>query len=82
MKTPNDQSSFVRVFSTFAQTDIINAKMALENAEIEYYTKNETFASLYPGADGLATVDFMVDEKDAEEARTALKDLIEGNRRP
>ncbi len=78
MKTRNIPTDYVRVYYTFAPTDIINAKMILEHEGIEFYTRNEDFAALYPGADGMATVDFLVNKVDEERARRALKDLIEG----
>ncbi len=78
MKTKNISSDYVRVYYTFVPSDIINAKMILDKEGIEYFTRNEHFASLYPGADGMATVDFLVKESDEKTAREALRDLIEG----
>ncbi len=80
MKTSNVPPDYVRVYYTFVPTNIINAKMILEKEEIEYFTRNENFASLYPGADGMATVDFLVNKADETRARSALKELIEGKR--
>lgn len=78
MKTQNISPDYVRVYYTFVPTEIINAKMILEHDGIEYLTRNENFAALYPGADGMATVDFLVKKADEERAKGALKDLIEG----
>ena len=74
-----DQSSnYVRVYYTFSPADIINAKMILDKEGIDYITRNEDFAALYPGADGMATVDFWVNKTDEAKAKEALKDLIKG----
>ena len=71
---------YVRVYYTFILSNIINAKMILGNEGIEYITRNEDFAALYPGVDGMATVDFFVKKADEERAKEALRDLIEGKR--
>ncbi|HUI31828.1 MAG TPA: DUF2007 domain-containing protein [Candidatus Acidoferrales bacterium] len=73
-------SDYVRVYYTFVPSEIINAKMILDKEGIEYITSNENFAALYPGADGMATVDFLVKEKDEERAKEVLRDLIQGKR--
>lgn len=78
MKRKNIPTDYVRVYYTFAPANIINAKMILQHEGIEYYTRNEDFAALYPGADGMATVDFLVNRADEARAKKALKDLIEG----
>jgi len=80
MKTRNVPPDYVRVYSTFVPTNIINAKMILGKEDIEYITRNENFASLYPGADGMATVDFLVKKSDEDKAKLALRELIEGIR--
>lgn len=77
-KMENHISDYVRVYYTFSPANIINAKMILGKEGIEYITRNEHFASLYPGADGMATVDFLVNKVDEKRAKDALKDLIEG----
>ncbi len=69
----------MKVFSSYIQSDIIGAKMALENEEIGYFTQNENFASLYPSP-GVGNVDFFVDEVDAQKARKALSSLIRGSK--
>ena len=69
---------YVRVYYTFVPTNIINAKMILESQEIQYITRNEDFAALYPGVDGMSTVDFLVKKTDEERAKNVLKELIEG----
>jgi len=78
MKTRNVPPDYVRVFSTFVPTEIINAKMILEKEGIQYFTRNEKFASLYPGADGRASVDFLIKKTEEPRAKEVLKDLIEG----
>jgi len=78
MKTRNVPPDYVRVYSTFVPSEIINAKMILDKVGIRYFTRNENFASLYPGADGMASVDFLVNKTDEQRAKEALKDLIEG----
>ncbi len=80
MKGQNIPSDYVRVYYTFIPTEIINAKMILEREGIEYFTRNENFAALYPGADGMATVDFLVQKADEARAKEILRDLIKGSR--
>jgi hypothetical protein len=75
--TGNRHSPPVKVFSSFIQADVITAKMILQQEEIEYFTKNESVASVYP-IPGLGNVDFFVDENDAKKAREVLAPLIEG----
>jgi hypothetical protein len=76
----NQNADYVRVYYTFVPSGIINAKMILEKEGIEYITRNEDFAALYPGADGMATVEFWVNEADGERAKVALQELINGKR--
>jgi Putative prokaryotic signal transducing protein len=78
MKAESTSSDYVRVYYTFVPANIINAKMILGREGIEYMTRNEDFAALYPGADGMATVDFLVNKNDEKRAKAALKDLIDG----
>ncbi len=80
MKGRDASEDYVRVYFTFLPTAIINAKMILDKVGINYLTRNEDFAALYPGADGMATVEFWVPKKDEGLARQALHDLIEGSR--
>ncbi|MCL5267171.1 MAG: DUF2007 domain-containing protein [Bacteroidetes bacterium] len=74
----NKSGRSVKVYSSYIQSDIIGAKMTLENEEIGYFTQNENFAALYP-LPGLGSVDFFVDERDAQRARRALTSLIKGS---
>ena len=69
----------VKVFSSFIQADIITAKMILQQEEIEFFTRNENVASVYP-IPGLGNVDFFVDGNDVKRAREALAPLIEGEK--
>jgi len=78
----NIPPGFVRVYSTFVQSQIVVAKLALESEGIEFFTRGETWAGVYPGLDGMATVDFLVKKEDAAEATEALKSLIEGKSNP
>ncbi|MCL4510390.1 MAG: DUF2007 domain-containing protein [Bacteroidetes bacterium] len=68
----------IKVFSTYIQSEIIAAKMALEHEGIEFFTQNEDFASLYP-TPGVGDVDFFVYEADFKKARAALSLLIKGS---
>lgn len=68
----------VVVFSSFYPADILAAKMELEGADIRYQTANESFGGLYPGCDGMATIDLLVNRPDAQRARRLLAPLNEG----
>ncbi len=70
----------IKVYSTFNQQDLLFAKMALDREGIRYETQNENFSALYPGADGLATVDVLVNQSDVERAGEILKPIIEGKK--
>ncbi|MGC8594769.1 MAG: hypothetical protein ACP5US_01900 [Candidatus Kryptoniota bacterium] len=76
----NKYGDYVVVFKTYLQTSIINAKMNLEARGIKYITRNETFAGIYPNLDGMSTVEFFVRKEDEEDAKDALRDLIEGEK--
>lgn len=76
--TKGEYGDYVVVFRTYLQTNIINAKMNLESHGIKYFTRNETFAGIYPNLDGMSTVEFFVKKEDEEEAKEVLKDLING----
>lgn len=69
----------VKVYSSFIQSDIIAAKMILQEEEIEYFTQNENVASVYP-IPGIGNVDFFVNKGDVDKARQALAPLIEGDK--
>ena len=64
-------SQSVRVFSSYIQSDIVTPKMTLVHDRIEFHTKNETLARLYPIA-GAGDVDFFVDASEDENAGNAL----------
>ncbi len=68
----------VKVFSSFIQSDIITAKMILQQEEIEYFTRNEDVASIYP-IPGMGDVEFYVNQADAQKAREVLAPLIDGD---
>lgn len=72
-----DHSTPVRVYSSYIQSDVIAAKMILQEQKIEYFTQNEEVAAIYP-IPGLGSIDFFVNRKDFEKARTALAPLIKG----
>ncbi len=77
--TDDKHSPPVKVFSSFVQADIITAKMILQQEEIEYFTRNENVASVYP-IPGLGNVDFFVAGSDEKRARDVLAPLIEGEK--
>lgn len=80
MKRQSNTEDYIKVFFTFVPTAIINAKMILNKEGIECFTRNEDFAALYPGADGMATVEFWVSRNDEKSAKQALRELIEGSK--
>lgn len=80
MEQQNSKYIPTKVYSTFNQQDLLFAKMALDREGIPYETQNENFSALYPGADGLATVDILVNQTDVERAGEILKSFIEGKK--
>lgn len=78
MDSPVQTWDPVVIFSSFHLADIVAAKMELESAGIRFRASNESFSGLYPGCDGMATIDVMVDRSDADRARSLLKHLNEG----
>ena len=72
----NHEYKPIRVYSTFNQTELLIVKGVLDLEGIPYETKNEIFASLFPGANGLATIDILVDKTDAERAGEILGPFI------
>lgn len=80
MGQENPKSKLKKVYSTFHQTDLLLAKMALDREGIRYETTNENFAALYPGADGMATVVIFVEDTDMERARQTLGPFIKENK--
>ena len=80
MKEDKQNFKPVVVYSNFVQSQLLLAKMALDREGIRYETTNENIAALYPGADGMATIDLVVDESDMERAKEALKSAgLHGN---
>lgn len=75
-----DHSTPVKVYSSYIMSDVIAAKMILQEQKIEYFTQNEEVAAIYP-IPGLGNIDFFVDRKDVEKARAALAPLIEGDKK-
>lgn len=80
MEQQNSEYKPIKVYSVFNQQDLLLAKMALEREGILYETRNEQFAALYPGANGLATVDLFVNQSDFERAGEILKPFIQGKK--
>ena len=80
MVKSNHNYNPVKVYSTFVPSDLLLAKMVLEQEGIQYETRNENFAALYPMADGLGTVDILVDKADVERAGKILKPFIKGKK--
>lgn len=78
--TEQDHSPPVKVYSSYIQSDVIAAKMILEERGIEYFTQNEDVAAIYP-IPGMGNVDFFVNVKDVGKARAALAPLIQGDTR-
>lgn len=76
----NDHSTPVRVYSSYIQSDVIAAKMILEENQIEFFTQNEDVAAVYP-IPGMGDIDFFVDANDVEKARAVLAPLIEGEKK-
>ncbi|HQT90727.1 MAG TPA: DUF2007 domain-containing protein [Candidatus Kryptobacter bacterium] len=76
--TEHIPSNRVKVYSTFVQSDVIFAKMILQQEQIEYFTQNEDVAAVYP-IPGMGNVDFFVAESDFERARLVLEPLMKGN---
>ena len=67
---------FLKVFTTPRMGEIAIIRSILDSEKIPYYIKGENFAYLYGPADGLSSVDVMVRENYAEDAKELLKDFI------
>lgn len=67
---------FVKVYSSPKQGEIMLIKSLLECEKIPYYVKGENFSALYGPADGLSTMDIMVQEEYFEDAKELLKGFI------
>ncbi len=78
MMTQKDHSAPVKVYSSYIQSDVIAAKMILQENEIEYFTQNEEVAAIYP-IPGMGNIDFFVNRKDFDKARAVLAPLIQGD---
>lgn len=76
--TEQDHSTPVKIYSSYIQSDVIAAKMILEENTIEYFTQNEDVAAIYP-IPGMGNIDFFVNAKDVGKARAALAPLIKGS---
>lgn len=77
--TERDHSAPVKVYSSFIQSDVIAAKMILEENQIEFFTQNEDVAAIYP-IPGMGDIDFFVNVTDVEKARDVLAPLIKGEK--
>ena len=75
---PAKLSDPVRIYKTFRPSEVMMVKMQLEGEGIPFVTGNEYFGSLYPSADGMASVEILVDRSDVERARRALAPLLKG----
>lgn len=78
MAADKGHESPVKVYSSFIQSDIITAKMILEQEQIEFFTNNEEVAAVYP-IPGMGSVDFFVSQGDVAKAREVLEPLIKGS---
>lgn len=67
---------FVKVYSSPKQGEIALIKSLLDGEKIPYYVKGENFATLYGPADGLSTMDIMIQEEYFEDVKELLKDFI------
>lgn len=70
----------VQVLRTFRPAEVMLAKMELEGAGIPFATGNEYFGSLYPSADGMASVEILVERQDLDRARVVLEPLLKPGR--
>jgi hypothetical protein len=75
-KERHPEYRFLRVYTTPSIGEIAVIKSLLDGQKIPYYIKGENFGTLYGPADGLTSVDVMVREDFAEDARELLKDFI------
>lgn len=67
--------NFLRIFTTPNKAEASIIKSILESEKIPYYIKGENFGTVYGSADGLTSVDIMVREDYAEEAKILLKEF-------
>jgi len=67
---------FIKIFTTPNLGEIAIIKSLLDGEKIPYNIKGENFGTLYGPADGLSSVDVMVREDYAEDAKELLKDFI------
>lgn len=68
---------FLNIFTTPKAQDICIIRSILDSQKIPYFIKGENFGTLYGPADGLTSVDVMVREDYAEDAKELLKDIID-----
>jgi hypothetical protein len=66
----------IKIFTTPKIGEIAIIKSILDGEKIPYYIKGENFGTLYGPADGLTSVDVMVREDYAEDAKKLLNDFI------
>ena len=71
----------VRIYKTFRPPEVMMVKMLLEGEGIPFVAGNEYFGSLYPNADGMASVEILVERSDLELARRVLAPLLKGAER-
>ncbi|MBU1998760.1 MAG: DUF2007 domain-containing protein, partial [Candidatus Omnitrophica bacterium] len=67
---------FIKIYTTPKLAEISFIKSIFQNQDIPYYIKGENFGTLYGPAYGLSSMDIMVREDDAIEAKGLLKDFI------
>lgn len=67
---------FVNIYTTPMMGEITIIRSLLDGENIPFYIKGENFGTLYGPADGLSSVDVMVRQDFAEDARELLKDFI------
>ncbi|MFH1888923.1 MAG: DUF2007 domain-containing protein [Candidatus Omnitrophota bacterium] len=67
---------FVKVYSTPNQGEVALIKSLLDAQGISYYIKGENFGSLYGAANGLSSMDIMVNDDRLEESKELLKEFI------
>ena len=67
---------FQKIFTTPKIEEISIIKSILDSEKIPYYIRGENFGTLYGPADGLSSVDIMIREDYADDAKDLLKDFI------
>jgi len=67
---------FIKISTAPKMGDIAIIKSILDGEKIPYYIKGENFGTIYGIAHGLSSVDIMIREDYAEDAKELLKDLM------